>query len=123
MTIKYAQLKGIMEAFAEINKQPMSFKTKRKLRDAEEALFKEVAWLENERVILATEYSFKNEQGEPIINEGKFDMEDIGAFNKRFAELLVVEVDIPEIKLEDVELFTLSGNHWDSLNLIIRDGD
>lgn len=44
---------------------------------------------ENERTILCITHSKKDDNGEPVINAGKYDIEDLGVFQKEFDELKV----------------------------------
>ena len=104
MKIKYLNLKGIYDAFKEINQQKMSYKTKRALRETEESINKEAIWYDGQFVELTKRHEEKSEE-----------------FYKELKELLETETEIPPIEMELIENFNLSGDTWKSLELIINE--
>lgn len=120
MKVKFLHLESIIKAFKELNECRMSFATKIKLRDAQETLMKEAEWFEDQRIELLTMYSKKDADGQPVIQDGNYILENEGEFKLKFYELLNTKFEIKPLDASLIENLELSGTAWDGLMHIIE---
>lgn len=72
------------------------------------------------RVALAKQYAKKDENGEPIEEDGKYVIEDQEAFNKEFRELVALEEEYDISKLVLGSEIRLSANEVAALENILE---
>lgn len=122
MKVKFGFIKDVIEAIGALAEGKMSYSSKLYLRKIEETLAKEADWFEKQRHELIAQCADKDENGQLLVKEGLYVIDEKDKFNERFEELLNTEfelVDITEDLINDVEDLKITGSQWNVLIALI----
>lgn len=99
------------KAVEELTSQPVGVVLAYKLSDLLEKVKKERFKFESLRQTLISRYGEKDEAGRFKTNEAKTEylLKDKEAFDKEYKDLTEIEVDLPKIKLSELEVIKISG--------------
>ena len=73
--------------------------------------------IENNRKELLQKYMKKDDDGNPIIIDNKYDLTDLNAFNKQMNELLNTDISIDFDKISKFDIQRCDEDKFDSLTL------
>ena len=73
--------------------------------------------IENNRKDLLQKYMKKDDNGNPVITDNKYDLTDLNAFNKQMNELLNTDINIDFDKISKFDIQRCDEDKFDSLTL------
>lgn len=73
--------------------------------------------IENSRKDLLQKYMKKDDNGNPVITDNKYDLTDLNAFNKQMNELLNTDISIDFDKISKFDIQRCDEDKFDSLTL------
>ena len=73
--------------------------------------------IENNRKDLLQKYMKKDDNGNPVIIDNKYDLTDLNAFNKQMNELLNTDINIDFDKISKFDIQRCDEDKFDSLTL------